>query len=103
MAVKPITDTDFEKEISNGTVLVDFWAEWCGPCKALSPILEELSGEMDDINFTSLDIDTNQQTPQKFGITAVPTLLLFRDGEIIARLQGALPKVQLKNTLQKHL
>lgn len=103
MAVININDSDFQDQIASGLTLVDFWAEWCAPCRMVSPIVEELSVEMPNIKFAKLNVDENNQVPQTFGITAIPTLVLFKDGELVDRVVGLLPKPQLKKILEKHI
>ena len=85
-------------------ILVDFWAEWCGPCKMIAPVLEELAGELDgQLTIGTLDVDNNQNTAYAFGVMSIPTLLLFKNGEPVDRIVGYQPKPALKNRLQKHL
>ncbi len=103
MAVKVVSDENFQETVQEGLVLVDFWAEWCGPCKMIAPLVEELSSEMQEVIFAKMNIDDNHETPQKFGITAIPTLLLYKDGEVIDSLRGLVPKPQLAAFVQKHL
>lgn len=103
MAVINITDDDFQDQIASGLTLVDFWAEWCAPCRMVAPIVEELSLEMTGVKFAKLNVDENNQVPQTFGITAIPTLVLFKDGELVDRVVGLLPKPQLKKILEKHV
>ena len=91
MASININDSSFDKEVlkSNNLTLVDFWAEWCGPCKMIGPALEEISEEMkDDVRITKLNIDENPATPQKYGVRGIPTLLLFRNGEVDTYLEA---------------
>ena len=93
-----VTDDTFEEEVirASDPVLVDYWAEWCGPCKMISPILEEIAGEYTDkIKVAKLNIDDNPKTPQKYGIRGIPTLMLFKDGNVEATKVGALSKSQL--------
>ncbi len=93
-----VTDDTFEEEVirSSGPVLVDYWAEWCGPCKMIAPILEEIASEYTDkIKVAKLNIDDNPQTPPKYGIRGIPTLMLFKDGNVEATKVGALSKSQL--------
>ena len=95
MATKKITDDSFEQDVlkADGVVLVDYWAEWCGPCKQIGPALEEISSEMaDSVTVTKLNIDENPTTPMSYGVRGIPTLMLFKDGEIRATKVGALPK-----------
>src|SRR3989338_280116 len=89
--VKEISDNEFETEVlkSNMPTLVDFWATWCGPCKALAPKMEQLSSEFEGkIKFTKLDVDQNPDTPPKYGIRGVPTLILFKKGKVLKQLVG---------------
>lgn len=90
-----LTDATFDEAIksSEKPILVDFWAEWCGPCKMIAPILEELADEQaDKFAIAKLDVDANVATATKFSVMSIPTLLLFKDGEVVARLVGAKPK-----------
>lgn len=105
---KPIVVTDgtFDDLVVNADkpILVDFWAEWCGPCKMIAPVLEELAGELDgQLTIGKLDVDHNQNTAYAFGVMSIPTLLLFKGGEPVDRIVGYQPKPALKNRLQKHL
>ena len=97
-AIKNCNENDFENEVlkSNLPVIVDFWAEWCGPCKMLTPILEELSNEMkNEINVVKVNLDENQDLAMKYSIRSIPTLLLFKEGELIDTKVGLLPKSDL--------
>jgi thioredoxin 1 len=100
-----VTDSSFQNEVidAKGPVLVDFWAPWCGPCRVVHPILEEISNERDDLRIVSINVDDNQQTAAKFEILSIPTLLLFKDGEIAKRVIGALPKKRLEAELEPAL
>ncbi|HNJ03954.1 MAG TPA: thioredoxin, partial [Leptospiraceae bacterium] len=81
----------------------DFWAEWCGPCRMVAPIVEELSSEMPQVKFAKVNVDENQRIAQTLGITAIPTLVLYKDGQPVDRVVGLLPKPQLKNFINKHV
>jgi thioredoxin 1 len=99
-----VTDSSFEQEVlgSDGPVLVDYWAEWCGPCKMIAPILEEIAGEYKDrLKVTKMDIDTNTATPSQYSIRGIPTLMVFKDGKVQATKVGALTKGQLKAFLDE--
>ena len=101
MASKPVSDDSFDNEVlgADGPVLVDFWAEWCGPCKQIGPSLEEISDEM-EITVAKVNIDENPMTPSKYGVRGIPTLILFKDGEVAATKVGALPKGKLMEWIQ---
>lgn len=100
--VDEITDATFEEETSEGVVLIDFWATWCGPCKMQSPVIDQLSEEMDDVKFTKMDVDQNQETARNLGIMAIPTLSIKKDGKIVDRLTGYTPKEKLEQILDQY-
>lgn len=104
-SVTDITDTNFQAEVleSETPVLVDFWAPWCGPCRVVSPILEEIASERDDLRVVKMNVDDNQQTAASFGILAIPTMILFRNGAEAKRIQGALPRKRIEAELQPAL
>ena len=106
MSTYTITDSNFDEEIKNSKVpiLVDFWAEWCGPCKQIGPILEDI-GEVkkDKLKILKLNIDENPQTPQKFGVRGIPTLMLFKDGKLVDTKVGSLPKNMLEVWIDQNL
>ena len=100
------TDKNFEQDVLKASkiVLVDFWAEWCGPCKQLAPVLDELSSELgDQVEIFKVDIDQNTETPTKYGVRGIPTLILFKDGKQIATKVGALPKSSLKEWIESNI
>lgn len=100
-----ITDSNFNNVISkNKTVLVDFWAEWCGPCRMIGPVIEELANEYEGKAIIGkLDIDSNQESSVKYGVRSIPTILTFKDGEIVDRQVGAVPKETLTNVIDSQL
>ncbi|MFC2948592.1 thioredoxin [Virgibacillus sediminis] len=103
MAIVNVTDQNFSKETAEGLVLADFWAPWCGPCKMIAPVLEEIDGEMDDkVQIVKLDVDENQETAGKYGVMSIPTLLLFKDGEVVDQVIGFQPKEALVDLINKH-
>ena len=102
----PVTDQDFDQQVleADTVVLVDFWAEWCGPCKMVAPVLDDLSQEYDGkIKFTKVDVDENPQTAMKYGIRSIPTLLVFKDGSPVDQVVGAVPRAVLKKRLDSAL
>ncbi|HLS20288.1 MAG TPA: thioredoxin [Bacillota bacterium] len=103
MAIVNATDESFASETSDGLVLVDFWAPWCGPCKMIAPVLEELDTEMGDkVKIVKLDVDDNQETAGKYGVMSIPTLLLFKDGNVVDQVVGFQPKEALAELVNKH-
>ncbi len=101
-----VSDQSFEQEVINSDVpvLIDYWAEWCGPCKMIAPILEEIATEYSDrLKVCKIDIDANQGTPPKYGIRGIPTLMLFKNGEVEATKVGALSKSQLQAFLDSNI
>ena len=101
-----VTDTNFEEVVVNSEtpVLVDFWAEWCGPCKMIAPVLDEIAGEMaDKLTIGKLDVDANQSTAMAFGVMSIPTMMLFKKGQPVATIVGFQPKAQLLGKISPHL
>jgi thioredoxin 1 len=103
--INEVNDTTFQAEVleSDTPVLVDFWAPWCGPCRVVAPVLEEIAGERDDLRIVKLNVDDNQQTAAQFGILAIPTMVLFRNGAEAKRIQGAMPRKRLEAELEPAL
>ncbi len=104
--IKLVTDASFEDDVinSNQVVLVDFWAEWCGPCKALAPVLDEIADEYDGkVVIAKVNVDENDQTPPKYGIRGIPTMLLFKDGAVAATKMGALSKAELSAFIDSNI
>ena len=106
MATHTTKDSTFDEDISNSEVpiIVDFWAEWCGPCKQIGPILEEISNDKkDSIKILKLNIDENPNTPQKYGVRGIPTLMLFKKGSLVDTKVGSLPKSSLTDWIDSNL
>lgn len=106
--MKPMemTDSNFQQEVlsSDRPVLVDFWAEWCAPCKMIAPIVEELAHEYDGkLKVGKVDVDSNQQVSMQFGVRSIPTLLIFKSGKVVEQVIGAVPKRLLAEKIAKHL
>lgn len=101
-----LTDDTFEKEVekAKGVTLVDFWAAWCGPCRMIAPVVEEIATEQaGKLRVAKLDVDDNGDTPRRFGVMGIPTLLLFKDGKLVERIVGYLPKDRLMKRIAPHL
>ncbi len=101
-----VTDSTFQAEVEQqpGLVLVDFWAEWCGPCRVIAPILEQIAGEYaGKLRVTKLDVDANQQTPMRFNVRSIPSLLFFKGGKHVDTVVGAVPKAHLVGKITQHL
>lgn len=104
MAIVNVSDQTFNNEVEGqGTVLVDFWAPWCGPCKMIAPILEELSGEVgDSVKIAKVNVDENPESASRFGVMSIPTLILFKNGQPVDKIVGLNSKDSLKNLIAKH-
>lgn len=103
--LQEVTDNDFQAQVldAEGAVLVDFWAPWCGPCRIVAPHLEELAAERDDLTIVKLNVDDNPQTAGQFNVMSIPTLLLFKHGQVAHQIVGALPKNRLVAELEPSL
>ena len=103
MAIIEVNDAGFKEEVGSGLTLVDFWAPWCGPCKMIAPILEELAPEVEGkANIAKLNVDDNQATASEYEVMSIPTLILFKDGEPVDKVVGFQPKEQLASLIEKH-
>ncbi len=101
-----LSDSTFEQEVikSELPVLIDFWAAWCGPCRMIAPVIDELASEYDGkAKICKLDVDSNQNTAMQFGIRSIPTILIFKGGEVVDTIVGAVPKEQILNKLKSHI
>ena len=103
--LQEVTDATFKSEVleAEGPVLVDFWAPWCGPCRVVHPVLEEMDEERDDLKILSLNVDENQQTAAQYEVLSIPTMILFKDGAIAKKVVGAMPKRRLEAELEPAL
>ena len=104
-SINEVTDQNFQAEVLEGEkpVLVDFWAPWCGPCRIVQPHLEELAGEREDLRIVKLNVDDNPQTAARYGVMSIPTLLLFKQGQVAHQIIGALPKSRLVQEIEPAL
>jgi thioredoxin 1 len=98
--MKELSEVDFKSTVSNGFTLIDFWAEWCGPCKMLTPILEELDSEFDNVSFYKVDADANTTLASELGINSIPSVLIYKDGELISTQNGAKPKALMRKFIE---
>ncbi|HFZ5678892.1 TPA: thioredoxin [Staphylococcus aureus] len=104
MAIVKVTDADFDSKVESGVQLVDFWATWCGPCKMIAPVLEELAADYEGkADILKLDVDENTSTAAKYEVMSIPTLIVFKDGQPVDKVVGFQPKENLAEVLDKHL
>ncbi|HCY0949267.1 TPA: thioredoxin [Staphylococcus aureus] len=104
MAIVKVTDADFDSKVESGVQLVDFWATWCGPCKMIAPVLEELAADYEGkADILKLDVDENPSTAAKYEVMSIPTLIFFKDGQPVDKVVGFQPKENLAEVLDKHL
>ncbi|HZG57554.1 thioredoxin [Paenibacillus sp.] len=104
MAIVNVSDSSFKTEVeATGTVLVDFWAPWCGPCKMIAPVLEELDKELGTLKIAKVNVDDNPESAGRFGVMSIPTLIVFKDGEPVDKVVGFQSKDALKNVVSRHM
>lgn len=104
--IQEIKDVDFSKAVqgSSKPVVVDFWASWCGPCKMLAPVIDEISGELNDkVEFLKLNVDENPVTSNQYRVASIPTVMIFKDGKVVDTLVGFRPKEAIKSVIEKHI
>ena len=100
-----LTNENFQASVlsANKPVIVDFWAPWCGPCKVMSPIVEELAGEVDDVIVGKVNVDENSEVAQRYNILSIPTFIVFKGGQVVEQFSGSMSKEQLRAKIEKHL
>ena len=105
MALTEVTDDSFQADVveSETPTLVDFWAPWCGPCRMVSPLLEQIDAEREDVRVVKLNVDDNQQTAAQFGVMSIPTMILFKNGQAVHQIVGALPKPRIEQQIDAAL
>ena len=103
--IKHVAENEFKGEVldQNGVVVVDFWATWCGPCKMIAPVIDEIAGDLKNVKFVKVDVDKNPSVANKFQVASIPTLVMFKDGKPIDKVIGFRPKNDLENIIKKHL
>ncbi len=105
MALPEVTDNSFQAEVveSETPTLVDFWAPWCGPCRMVSPLLEQIDADREDVRVVKLNVDDNQQTAAQFGVMSIPTMILFKNGQAVHQIVGALPRPRIEQQIDAAL
>lgn len=105
MTTVKVTDDSFQSDVlgSDVPVVVDYWAEWCGPCRQIAPALDEIAGELKNLKIAKINIDENPSTPTKYGVRGIPTLMLFKGGEVVATKVGAVPKSQIQSWIESNI
>jgi thioredoxin 1 len=104
MSVKTLYGKNFEEFVSQSSMaVVDFYADWCMPCRIMAPRMEELSGEMDNVAFAKLNVDESNDIAQRFGVTSIPTIIIFKEGKQVDEIVGAVPKEKVRETIEKYL
>ena len=105
MTTVKVTDDSFQSDVlgSDVPVVVDYWAEWCGPCRQIAPALDEIAGEMKNLKIAKINIDENPSVPTKYGVRGIPTLMLFKGGEVVATKVGAVPKSQIQSWIESNI
>lgn len=100
-----VGDNDFVTQVENekGLVVVDFWATWCGPCKMISPIIQQLASEMPEVKFAKVEVDENPSAASKYRITSIPTIMIFKDGSVVETIVGFRPKQELEQSIRNHM
>lgn len=98
-----LTDANFREHIANGSLVVDFWAAWCGPCRMIAPVIEQLASERHDVKFAKLNVDENPRTAEAFNVQGIPLLVLFKDGRERGRVVGAVPRTQIEAAIRQYL
>ncbi|PYQ25906.1 MAG: thioredoxin [Acidobacteria bacterium] len=97
-----LSDSNFKSMIGNGDYIVDFWAGWCGPCRIIAPVIEQLASERNDVHFAKVNVDENPRTSAAFGVQSIPMLVFFRNGAEVGRVTGAVPKAQIENAITRY-
>jgi thioredoxin 1 len=102
MSLMELDRNNFDKEVSSGLVLVDFWADWCGPCKALTPVLEQIAGDTPNVRIGKVDVDSNRELMMRFNVRSIPTMIYFKDGRPVDQTMGLVSREQILNRIRQH-